>query len=361
MANEKKVETLDDVLTDVPAEKQTQENGVNQYVTKAFEKSIATIQEARQKGTAVWQNADKESLKKIHYPEIVGRNKDGNDIHYFPASINVLGALQEQAKRNTFDFRWMRAEEALKAKDISITPGAKAVDFVFYTKVSQEERAAGKKPKAYVKKMFNVSDLYGKGVPSAIDFNHDHTKDMFARDMVFYMSRREANNTLSFDSVKDYMKMFSGAINFAQESQVNRADWAKAQADARAEAQTESQAKVDEKAEQKVESPERKAMKEEQAKRLDAILAADATKAKTTAEKFVCFLKEGYEQNPKTFVTFAVEKAMKELNFTEKNAKTAITKFAPGAAFDGGKKAPYADRVMDMIAKNNQKEKGAAR
>ena len=49
--------------------------------------------------------------------------------------------------------------------------------------------------------------------------------------------------------------------------------------------------------------------------KLQAQIADDTkatTTAKTTAEKFVCFLKEGYEQNPKTYVTFAVEKAMKK-------------------------------------------------
>jgi len=362
------MEALDNVLSDVPAVKQTNAKDENKEVTNVFQKSASMLQEARDNGTAVWQGVDKESLKRIHYPEVIGKNKEGNDFHYAPATVNVLMALQEQKNRNTHDFRWMRLQDAIKAKDISVAQGTKSVDFVFYTKVKPEDREKGVKPTAYTVKMVNLSDLSGKGVPKQIEV-HDHTRDMFARDMVFYMSRREANNTLSIETPKDYTRIISGAIGFSEESKVNRDKWAKEQAEERAKAKAagQSEKEADKKAVEKVENPERAAMKEESAKRLDAILKADVSKAKTPAEKFVCFMKEGYEKNPRNYVTFAVEKAQKELNFAENHVKNAITKFAPGAAFDGSvmangaKKEPYADRVVANMKKAQQKTNGASR
>ena len=358
MANEKTSETLDEILSDVPAEKQSQENGENKYVTNAFDKAKTMLQTARENGTAVWQ-ADKETFKNIHCPVIVGKNKDGQDYSFYPATVNVISAIQEQHNRNTNDFRWMRASEAIKSKDIYVKEGAKAVDFVFYTKITKEQHDAGMKPKPYTVKMFNVSDLRGKNISAFVQ--PDHSRDMYARDMIFYMSRREANNTLSLETGKDYMKMIGGAISFSTESKISRDDWAKAQADARAEAKDETQDKVNEKAAKKVDTPEREALKEQQQARLDSIMAVDMS-SKKPSDKFLMFMKEGYENNPRNYVSFAVEKAMKELKWTEKNVKVAITKFAPGAVYDGSNnKKPYADRVMDSIAKGKEQAKGAAR
>ena len=306
--------SVKEILENTETAKQKREEHMASY----NQAMTSYLQEAQANGNAIWQ-APKESLAKVHAPVQFYTKADGSlGQTYLPLGDTIV-ALQAQKEKGSADFRWVSQRDAMNHPDIMVKKGAKCVEFVLFTKE--------KLP--YTAKFFNMNDLSGKAIPKNIEISKEqHSRDLYARDMVSYLSMRESRNTLKMDN---FALMVKDAREAANNNLQARQEWGKEQASMRED------------------------QKQEFIKRLDAVKHMDTSKAATPAEKFQVFLADAYKEEPKHYVSLAVKRAMKELRFTAENVKAAITQYAPGAAYDGPNRPTYAERVMQSINKEQSK------
>lgn len=262
----------------------------------------ALMESAHAAGNAIWQK-DIEERSAIHAPILIYRDKDGEAHSFYPPASNTLPALQHAANIESKDNRWIGAKEAAAHPDITIRKGAKAMDFILFTK--------DKKP--YVKKFFNYADVSGKGVPELTP-EPELSRDVYAREMVNYLARRTERGTFKDDN---YFLMFMDAKEAANRSYATKKnvfDFATIDAEAYRLAEIEAD------------------------HRMKAILNADehVPESESSYEKnFLGLLrKELGTKSKEPYVVRAARKAVRELHWSERIVAVAIKGYVPQAAFD---------------------------
>lgn len=114
--------------------------------------------------------------------------------------INTLPAIQHQLNMGSKDSRWIGAKDVRENPDISIRQGAKAVEFILFTK--------DKKP--YTKEFFNMKDVSGKGVPTLTP-TPDLRREMYIHDMIDHLAVQATKEDR-------YAAMFTAAKEAADKS-----------------------------------------------------------------------------------------------------------------------------------------------
>jgi|GEM_PF-5268020 len=302
-------------------------------VESSVEKSFQLFMEnAEKEGNAVWQKSAEER-QNIQAPVLIYKDKEGNDKAFYPPTVNTLPAIQHQLNMKSKDPRWIAAKDVRETPNISIRKGAKAVEFVLFTKDK----------KMHTKKFFNMEDVIGKGVPTFTP-TPDVRREMYVHDMMNYLATRAVYEPKASKST-----MLADAKEAADKSYQEKKsiyDLSHMDYDAYKKAELESN------------------------KRLEAILQTNIeipVPKEDYKNTFLQLLAKELRQAPENYVVRAVQKAWTELHWKEHHVIAALKEFVPQTAFDHLAKSgkTFSELLMKAAAKNlapiKQQEQSAVR
>lgn len=294
------------------------------------EKSFQLLMEnANKEGNAVWQKSAEER-QNIQAPVLVYKDKEGNDKAFYPPMINTLPDIQHQLNMGSKDSRWIGAKDVRENPDISIRQGAKAVEFILFTK--------DKKP--YTKEFFNMKDVSGKGVPTLTP-TPDLRREMYIHDMIDHLAVQATKEDR-------YAAMFTAAKEAADKSYQEKKDvYELSHLDYDTYKKDEFEAN----------------------KRLEAILQANIEipiPKEDYKKTFIQLLAKELRHSPENYAIRAVQKALTELHWKEQYVKSAVKAFVPQTAFDhlaknGKTCSETLMKAVKDLAPIKQKEQSAVR